>query len=220
MRYRIALSLLSSIGLLSVTNVLALESVTCEDAVQIAEKFIKQQGYTDEPVSITDDELVFESMEWRDNPKEMFAKRKGTLKPKAIGAFENDPRQWEVAFSYTNPSAESWRGRAVRVEKKTKYALVEHQDVDLSSLNLSCGENPFIKEALIPRDKAIETARKYLGTKKYVYKIDWEYPEARLNQNKSSWVISFMPAKGLGLLGVWRAPAKVEIDAKTGEVIE
>ena len=128
---------LLSLALLSSTNVLALNSISCNDAIQTAEKFVKEQGYTDVPVSITHDEIVFESLEWGGNPDEILAKRKGTLNSKARGAYD-DKKKWVVFFSYKDPSIGASRGRAVRLEKNGKDAIVEHQDADLSHSTISC----------------------------------------------------------------------------------
>lgn len=105
------------------------------EAVRLAEKFVKNQGYTSYPPSVAPKkEIVFESLEFDNDVDATLERRRGSLTPKAIGAIVNE-NQWLVAFSYANSSPDSNRGRAVKMGLDGQNIRVMHEDLDLSAFN-------------------------------------------------------------------------------------
>ena len=107
------------------------EAITKDEAIRIAEQFIKDQGYTDVPTTLSKDQIVFESLEWTSDVNEILKMRRESLKPKAMEAIINES-QWLVTFEYAKASTDSSSGRAVKMSLAGKKIRVMHEDLDLS----------------------------------------------------------------------------------------
>ena len=76
-----------------------LENVSRERAVEIAEQFLQENGYTDAPDSLIKSQLDHESVELARSRAELLEWRRNTLRPRAIGVSATDDG-WGVAFDY------------------------------------------------------------------------------------------------------------------------
>ncbi len=103
-----------------------------ESVVELAEKFIAENGYTDLPRESAKASLDRESLEWTSDRESMLQQRANTLKPKAIGAKKGrrgNKSGWSVAFDYaasspTNPET----CRVVTMNEDGSDTRVEHVD--------------------------------------------------------------------------------------------
>ena len=91
-------------------------------AIREAEEFVRAQGYTDAPPSVSDDAVVREGIEGT------LADRRGTLEPRAVRAFASGA-DWVVVFRYQD-SQNAGRGRALKLRAGQRPAF-EHQDMIL-----------------------------------------------------------------------------------------
>jgi hypothetical protein len=108
------------------------------EAIQIAEDFIRQNGYTDLPPMEDKSSLSHESIEYSENPDEILSHRYNTLERNAFGVIEGgkDGPGWTVVFQY-NPSYKYYHpgiGRAVTMNIYGKDIQVEHIDISLDSV--------------------------------------------------------------------------------------
>jgi hypothetical protein len=116
--------------------------ITAEQAVRIAEEFIRANGYTDySPVDVSKlDADIKEVVTEEDKTllKDLLAERRNTIKPRACGwkrGRRNDPKGWTVGFELVktlnnDPSI----GQAVEMDRHGADAWVEHMGFDLKSL--------------------------------------------------------------------------------------
>lgn len=112
-------------------------TIDARQAVRIAERFVRENGYTD---FVPDDfrRLVPESIEFSRDRRDWFEGRQNTLKPQAVGyrrGSRNDPKGWTVGFALselmkTTPGT----GRAVSMDAKGRHARVEHMGFFLKNL--------------------------------------------------------------------------------------
>ena len=103
------------------------------EVVAIAEKFIREQGYTAQTGDKS--KLVSESIEWYSNPNKTLEFRHDTLKPKAYGVCPPSKKEpWLVIFQYKNPQTSSNTGRAVTVSLDGKNIDVAHCDFFLKAV--------------------------------------------------------------------------------------
>jgi hypothetical protein len=115
----------------------AKKAIDARQAVQIAERFVRENGYTD---FIPDDprQLVPESMEFSRDRRDWLKGRHNTLKPKAVGyrkGSRNDPKGWTVGFALVKPSdATRAVGRAVTMDTRGRSVRVEHMGFYLERL--------------------------------------------------------------------------------------
>lgn len=103
--------------------------ISREAAIQIAEDFIADNGYTDLPPVEDRSKLSFESIEWEPDLDEMLRLRHNSLEKTAFGTSRGiwrDPLGWTVAFRYKN--GDDVRGRAVTMSSKGENIRVEHKD--------------------------------------------------------------------------------------------
>jgi hypothetical protein len=125
-QFVIAICLFSHCGLADA------QEVAQEGAVQIAEKFIAENGYTDLPSTPLKQALDLETVTFQRNREELLQSRYNSLKPKAIGV-RNESRGssqgWSVAFDYNKP-IDSTRPacRVVTMNSDGSEARVEHVD--------------------------------------------------------------------------------------------
>jgi hypothetical protein len=107
------------------------------EAVQFAEQFITQNGYTDQQPDKT--KLAYERIEWESNLDEMLKQRHDTLERRAYGVRrerKNGFPGWTVVFRYKHPTNRRERriGRAVTLNLDGSDARVEHVDFILRNV--------------------------------------------------------------------------------------
>jgi hypothetical protein len=125
----LAVALLFSLGACSEDQVASdpLEpgpALSSQEAVAAAERFIRENGYTDAPASEVKDELDFESIEWHDSRSELLEARWNSLHVEAMG-IKSSESGWGVAFysvSYPNSC------RVVTMNLDGNSKRVQHQD--------------------------------------------------------------------------------------------
>jgi hypothetical protein len=113
-----------------------------DEAVRLAEAFVRENGYTNVPATRSGDSLSRESID-NDEPEKRLAKRKDTLLPKAcaVSPPTAEVDQWTVLFCY-NTRNERFRvnvanfdqmareaGRAVTMDLDGSHLRVQHQDI-------------------------------------------------------------------------------------------
>jgi len=106
------------------------ESLTKDQAIALAERFVLENGYTNAPNSKIKRDLDFESIEWAGSREQLLQLRFNTLMPKAIGIKRINlrfPDGWSVAFDYTDPTS-SHSCRVVTMKSDGTEMRVEHQD--------------------------------------------------------------------------------------------
>lgn len=96
-----------------------------EQAVQIAENFIKQHGYTDAEVKIDTNLIVANIGEAHMTKVEILKLRYNTLEPKMVFKSKSMGR-WTFGFRIT---ADSSRYRIVKLRGSGKKIWIDHQDV-------------------------------------------------------------------------------------------
>ena len=106
-------------------------------AVQVAERFIRDNGYTDQPAAVDRSNISREALESGD-VSERLAHRHATLESRAHGV-SAAAAGWYVVFRYkgqaTNP-----HGRAVWVDSYGRAVKVEHQDFVLDRCGKKLGK--------------------------------------------------------------------------------
>jgi hypothetical protein len=114
-----------------------LRPLTADEAVRIAERFVRENGYTD----FTPDDprqLVPESIEFSRDRRDWLKRRHNTLKPKAVGYFtgsRNNPKGWTVGFALVKPGDSTPPvGRAVTMDAGGRAVRVEHKGFYLDGL--------------------------------------------------------------------------------------
>jgi hypothetical protein len=93
-----------SLVLFSICTLTHGHSLSQEDALLLAEKFVAENGYTNTSTSVKE-KLDFESFEFSSHRDELLKFRKNSLRPKAIGVKRGgrtDKDGWSVAFDYEN----------------------------------------------------------------------------------------------------------------------
>ena len=107
--------------------------LTKEQAVELAEQFIIDNGYTDLPANRT--KLIYELLDENDVDN-VLARRKNTLRKKAFCISENEDR-WDVGFLSTSVDLNKLdsekrktdlSGRAVIVRKDGKEIRIAHKE--------------------------------------------------------------------------------------------
>ena len=105
--------------------------LTQSEAVELAERFIAQNGYTDLPPDKT--KLFYESIEWESNVDKMLEQRHDTLERHAYGfrsGRKGGEPGWTVVFRFKHADDEQTRstGRAVTMNLDGSKPRVEHVD--------------------------------------------------------------------------------------------
>jgi hypothetical protein len=113
------------------------KAIDARQAVRIAERFVRENGYTDF-VPKEPRRLVPESIEFSRDRRAWLEERHNQLKPRAVGYREgsrNDPQGWTVGFAPVKP-ADGGRpvGRAVTMDAKGRRVRVEHMGFNLERL--------------------------------------------------------------------------------------
>jgi len=112
-------------------HVHAVEPVTMETAVRIAEVFVAENGYTDLPESDVKQALDSESVEWTSSRRKLLVQRRNTLLPTAIGAKygrKYAETGWSVAFDYTSQRGAPGSCRIVTMDLNGHEVRIEHVD--------------------------------------------------------------------------------------------
>jgi hypothetical protein len=115
----------------------AKKAIDARQAVRIAERFVRRNGYTD---FIPDDprQLVPESIEFSRDRRDWLKARHNTLKPKAVGYLKgsrNNSKGWTVGFALVKPTDSTPAvGRAVTMDARGHNLRVEHMGFYLDSL--------------------------------------------------------------------------------------
>lgn len=108
--------------------------LTETQAIEFAEKFIAQNGYTD---LLPDKEnLAYESIEWESDVDEMLKTRHNTLERKAFGIShgrKGNSVGWTVVFKYKGSTSKN--GRAVTMDLDGSKARVEHVNFILAKVD-------------------------------------------------------------------------------------
>jgi hypothetical protein len=111
--------------------------ITRYQAITLAERIIKENGYTGAPVDKS--HYRSESLEFGSDTNSILLRRKGTLKPRAYGTLigrKSDSLGWTVAFEYTKPENKSEPvGRAVTMDLDGGNIRVEHVSIYLSKVD-------------------------------------------------------------------------------------
>lgn len=100
------------------------EQVSSERAVELAERFVRENGYTDAPDSVIKAQLDQESIEWTNDRAEAIEARRNTLLPKAIGVKAANG-EWGVAFDRVSHPGTC---RVVTMRKDGTRMKLQHQD--------------------------------------------------------------------------------------------
>jgi hypothetical protein len=116
--------------------------ITAQQAIRIAEEFIRANGYTDytpeDPSKLDIDIPEKMTQEDKEFLTEFLARRRNTIKPRAYGwrrGRRNDPKGWTVGFELAktlnnDPSI----GQAVEMDEYGSEVWVEHMGFDLKSV--------------------------------------------------------------------------------------
>lgn len=105
-------------------------------AVELAEKFIAQNGYTDLPPE--KDKIVHESIELVSNVDVMLKRRHNTLEREAYGLSrgrKNGSPGWTVVFRRSGDNGTGKLGRAVTMNLDGRKMRVEHVSFILSRVD-------------------------------------------------------------------------------------
>ena len=119
------------------------------EAVRIAERFVKQNGYTEfTPSAQSARHFTQESIEWTSNSAALLKQRHNTLQPRACGYAKGRRGKklgWTIVFRYSSAFHEAQsksNGRAVTMNEDGSAIRVEHVDAILKAfhpLNLNSG---------------------------------------------------------------------------------
>jgi hypothetical protein len=99
--------------------------ISRKEAVALAERFIRVNGYADAPESELKSQLDLESIEWSNNRQDLLKQRRNTLRPVAVGIKAIDGA-WGVVFDYV--SSEPGRCRVVTMSFDGTNIRVQHKD--------------------------------------------------------------------------------------------
>jgi len=128
------LSIFVRITLLSIVSILASckqtsnknSGISAEEAINKAEQFIVEQGYTNLQASLST--LKFEKGEFASDTSQILAYRQSTLEKKAFAAKQHGS-SWTVGFMYINK--ENNIGRAVTMDTLAVNTIMQPKEVRL-----------------------------------------------------------------------------------------
>ena len=107
------------------------QAISRATAVDLAEKFIARNGYTNLSRQQVSPNLDSESLELDNSREKTLERRFNTLKPKAIGIKKGARGRhngWSVAFEYAKDDADSRTCRVVTMDEDGKNMVVQHVD--------------------------------------------------------------------------------------------
>lgn len=100
---------------------------TPEQAISIAEDFVRTQGYTDIAIDLKKQRLVFEKNEFATDTTDILNLRYNTLRPQAVGARAYGKGKWAVGFSYFYPEDNKVRG--VTMDSIASRIIMQEDDL-------------------------------------------------------------------------------------------
>src|SRR5262245_59655886 len=112
------------------------KKLTEAEAIQAAEKFIADNGYTDLPPIADKTKLAYESVEWASDSDELLKQRHNTLERKAYG-LRNNGRLMKPGLTIVFRRTDKCRdckiefGRWVTMDPYGRNMRVEHKDFPL-----------------------------------------------------------------------------------------
>jgi hypothetical protein len=112
------------------------KKISGDEAIKIAENFIIENGYTDLPAITEEKKVVFESIEWTSDVKEILKGRHNSLQKKAYGfrkGRKNSDKGFTVVFQYVSKTTRK-TGRAVTMDLDGKNIRVEHVEIFLKAV--------------------------------------------------------------------------------------
>jgi hypothetical protein len=102
----------------------ALPALSEAAAVELAESFVRENGYTDAPEAEVKARLDSEGIEWSKNRGDLLRNRRNTLQSRAIGIKRTNDG-WGVAFAYVTNSGTC---RVVTMAADGSRIRMQHQD--------------------------------------------------------------------------------------------
>jgi hypothetical protein len=113
-------------------------AIDARQAIRIAERFVRQNGYT-EFVPNEPSRLAAETLEFSRDQRVWLRERHNTLKPRAVGFREgarNHPKGWTVGFELVRPIGDGKEaiGRAVTMDAGGRHLTVQHMGFYLDTL--------------------------------------------------------------------------------------
>ena len=105
--------------------------LTLSQAVQRAEQFIRENGYTDLPPTKDKSKIKYESIEWAPSIKELLDERYNTLERMAYGYVRENKGGggWTIVFRFAGSTSSVFgTGRGVTMGPDGSGMRVEHQD--------------------------------------------------------------------------------------------
>jgi opacity protein-like surface antigen len=106
------------------SSVAAGQSLSKEEAVELAEQFVRENGYTDASEREIKRQLDLESIEWSNDRRDLLEERRATLAATAIGV-KSTRDGWGVAFDYVQSSGAC---RVVTMMVDGSDIRMQHQD--------------------------------------------------------------------------------------------
>ncbi len=91
--------------------------VTKKDAITIAERYVRVNGYTEAPADTTDPRLSYTTDEIKGGIEEMLKTRHNTLLPKAVKS-TSTRKGWYITFEYTEEAQ-----KAINKHQHTPHKL-------------------------------------------------------------------------------------------------
>jgi hypothetical protein len=111
----------------------AKKAIDARQAVRIAERFVRENGYTDF-IPVDPRQLNPESIEFSHGRRDWLKGRHNTLKPKSVGHLKG-PKGWTVGFALVKPRDPTRPvGRAVTMDARGRNVRVEHMGFNLDGL--------------------------------------------------------------------------------------
>jgi hypothetical protein len=113
-------------------------AIDARQAVRIAERFVRLNGYTDF-VPKDPSRLMPEALEFAEDERVWLKERHNTLKPRAVGFREgarNYPKGWTVGFELVKPIGDGKEaiGRGVTMDERGRHLRVQHMGFYLDGL--------------------------------------------------------------------------------------
>jgi hypothetical protein len=113
-----------SVAQLAMVGTLCGQNISSEKAVELAERFVRENGYSNAPDSAIKRHLDHESIELARVREELLKSRRNTLQPKAVGVKTTDDG-WGVAFDFTDPRGTC---RVVTMQADGTQLRMQHKD--------------------------------------------------------------------------------------------
>lgn len=107
-------------------------AITKQQAIDLAQQFVKYQGYTATPVQRTMSELQLEPDEYASSPEGILQIRHAQILEKAFGARQFRGSRWAVGFEYSDDIPNI--GRYVTMDSAGNNIKMEPKDIELDWL--------------------------------------------------------------------------------------